>query len=307
MALFSRRNDKPHDRYTYVVSEKVRSRIFHTLAQHRGDYMGGGRYNFTGLLEEVGQKLLTHRGGLLSSQARHSNLGEAVADHFFVSSDEEAMDFVQLCFETETMGGNTPDAHTLVKAVNRVLEEEGVGYELTTPSMIDTGEPAQMFGRQTGRNYFRIEYARVIKKNELTVHQQVVKPALEALRDPRLATANGELLNAFDKVRKGDYADAITSCGSAFESVLKTICDIKGWAYDPKDTCSKLVGVCRQNGLFFPLYAPMFEAVGTVRNNLGDAHGRGPKPVHVATRDHAEHMIAMTSAHIDFLVRQAAI
>jgi hypothetical protein len=67
----------------------------------------------------------------------------------------------------------------------------------------------------------------------MTVHEKVVQPALEALRDPLLATANCELLDAFEKVRKGNYPDAITSCGAAFESVLKTICKAKGWPYDP--------------------------------------------------------------------------
>jgi hypothetical protein len=115
-------------------------------------------------------------------------------------------------------------------------------------------------------------------------------------------------MDAFEKIRKGDYPDAITSCGAAFESVLKTICDAKGWIYDrDKDTSAKLVGICRDNGLFLPFYAPIFEGVGTVRNKLGDAHGKGPRPVQSATREHAEHMIALTCTHIDFLVRQAGL
>jgi hypothetical protein len=190
--------------------------------------------------------------------------------------------------------------------INRIFEEEGVGYELTPPKVVDTGKCAYLFGRPTHTNYLRTEHPRILKKGQRTLYEKVVQPALEVLRDSRLTTANSELLNAFDEVRNGDYADAITSCGAAFESVLKTICDLKSWSYDPDtDTCAKLIGICRKEGLFLPFYTSIFEGVGTVRNKLGDAHGKGPKPAYVAAREHAEHMIAMTCSHIEFLVRQA--
>jgi hypothetical protein len=258
------------------------------------------------MLQEVGQQLLAKRGGLRApayEAARRSD--HPVIEHFFSCPDEEVLDFIELCFRTQTIFRDNEGAKNLVVALNQIFEEEGIGYELTPTAIIDTGRPGMLFGRPAGRE-IRVEYPKVIKKDERTVHEKAVKPALDALRDPRLATANSELLDAFEKVRKGNYADAITSCGAAFESVLKTICDIKGWAYDPnKDTCAKLVGICRDQGLFFPFYAPILEGVGTVRNKLGDAHGKGPTPAHTATREHAEHMIAITCAHIDFLVRQA--
>lgn len=215
------------------------------------------------------------------------------------------MDFVQLCFSAECMGGDSYDSRALVGAINRIFEEEGLGYELTPPATIDTGEMVPVFGPSTLAKLRRTEFPRIIRKDECNVHEKAVKPALEIMRDPRLATANSELLDAFEKVRKGDYPAAITSCGKAFESVLKTICSVKSWAYNPdKDTCAKLVGICKDNGLFFPFYAPIFEGVGTVRNKLG-AHGAGPTPSYVAAREHAEHMIAITCSHIDFLIRQA--
>lgn len=147
-----------------------------------------------------------------------------------------------------------------------------------------------------------------MKKNKQFSHETTIRPCLEFLADPRFHTANAEMLKAHDDYRKGDYADAITSCGSAFESVLKTICDHHSWAYDPdKDTCSKLVGICRDNGLFPPFYAPIFEATGTIRNKLGDAHGRGPTPIYAIRKEHVDHMIQITSAHILLLVELAKL
>jgi hypothetical protein len=306
MKLFSQRQSEPPDRYTYAIPEKVRSRILHNLQQHGAGWIGGD--HFQDILEEVRQKLLAKHGTLqsLGHETVRRRVHPAI-DHFSVCSDEEVLDFLQLCFETQTLHGDMEGSQRLVTIFNQIFEEEGIGYELTPLSVVDLGA-GKLLGRSSpGMRSIRIEYPKVIKKDERTVHETAVKPALAALRDSRLATANSELLDAFEKVRKGDYPSAITSCGKAFESVLKTICTAKGWTYDPdKDTCAKLVGICRDKGLFFPFYAPIFEGVGTVRNKLG-AHGGGPKPAHVATREHAEHMIAMTCAHIDFLVRQAAL
>jgi hypothetical protein len=306
MKLFSERRAEPPDRYTYAIPEKVRSRMLHTLQQHGAGWLGGN--HFKNMLAEVGQRLLAKRGGLHSfgyEAARMSD--DPVINHFFFASDDEVLDFIELCFQTQTIDGDPEGSDRLVAAFNQIFEEEGIGYELTRRAMVDIG-PGTLFGRSSpGLRSIRIEYPKIIKKDERTVHEKAVKPALEALRDPRMATANGELLDAFEKVRKGDYPAAITSCGKSFESVLKTICAVKGWAYDPdKDTCAKLVGICRDQGLFFPFYGPILEGVGTVRNKLG-AHGGGPKPAHVAAREHAEHMIAVTCAHIDFLVRQAGL
>lgn len=306
MSLFSRRQSEPPDRYTYVMHEKARSRMLHTLQQHQSGWMSGGRYNFNLLLNEVGQKLLAQTGTMRSSMyeaARKSD--HPVINYFLFCSNEEALDFIEICFQSNTMGGDSQDSRALVNLFNKIFEEEGIGYELTPPSTVDVG-PGSLFGRTSpGMRSIRYEFPKIIKKDERTVHDKAVKPALEALRDPQMATANSEMLDAFEKVRNGDYDSAITSCGKAFESVLKTICSVKGWTYDPdKDACAKLVSICRDNGLFFGFYAPIFESVGTVRNKLG-AHGGGPKPAHTASREVAEHMIAMTCAHIEFLVRQA--
>jgi hypothetical protein len=258
---------------------------------------------------EVQRRLLSGKGGL---QRCPPNVAHTIPDpviaHFLYCSDEEALDVIELCFRTDPMGGDSTDSHTLVAALNSIFEEEGLGYELTQPTTVDTGEKAYLFGQETGSNAVRTEFPRIIRKDECTIHEKAVKPALEALRDPRLATANTELLNAFQKIREGDYADAITSCAAAFESVLKTICDVKGWGYDPdKDTCSTLIEICRKQGLFSPYYTETFKGVGTIRNKVGDAHGKGPKPAYAAERAHAEHMIAITCAHIHFLGCRAGL
>jgi len=302
MRLFSKRNDPKPDRYKYALEEKVRLRIFHTLRQHEASI---GYFDFDRMLEDVGEQLLARRGSM-HRLAGSQHMQSPALEHFFICSDEEAIDFLTCCFRTREIGMGD-QGRRAVEVINRIFEEEGIGYEFTLPQMIDLG-PATMFGRPSNGRSIRIEHPHAIRKDEAIVHENAVKPALTALADSRFATANQEMLKAFEEVQRGDYADAITSCGSAFESVLKTICDSKGWAYDPqRHTCSDLVEICRANNLFWPFYTQTFTGVGSIRNKLGDAHGQGPRPQFTATRAHAEHMISATCSHIVLLVGLAGI
>lgn len=306
MGLFSQRQAKPVERFDYAVPERTRLRILHTLRQMDGGFMPRGMFRIGRLLMEVGDLVLA-KSGVLKGNV-YLQVNEAtIATHFGACTDDEALDFIELCFQTNEMCGENPQSTMAVAAINQIFEEEGIGYELTQFSQRDTGRPAELFGRYTGGNFIQTVFPQIVKKDERTVHELAVKPALHALHDIRFATANSELLNAFAKVRSGDYADAITSCGAAFESVLKTICDAKGWPYAAAKGCADLVEICRSSGLFFPFYVTALVGVGTIRNKLGDAHGKGPAPEYVAAREHAEHMISLTCSHITFVVRQAGL
>jgi Domain of unknown function (DUF7014)/Abortive infection C-terminus len=148
------------------------------------------------------------------------------------------------------------------------------------------------------------EVPQALKKSDEYGHQAIVRPRLDALAGPAFKTANDEMLKAHATYRNGDYPAAITYCGSAFESVLKTICDLKAVAYDPnKDTCGRLVEKGQAGGLFPSFYTEIFKAAGTLRNQLSSSHGRGPKATLTVTKEQADHMIQMTSAHITFLVK----
>jgi methionyl-tRNA synthetase len=95
------------------------------------------------------------------------------------------------------------------------------------------------------------------RKADDLLHRDVVLPCLEALTRPGLETARAEMLKAHEAYRRGEYADAITDAGAAFESVMKTICEKKNWPYNTdKDTCKSLVDICQTNGLFASLLQP---------------------------------------------------
>ena len=298
---FSRRETDLPDKYRYDLPEKVRKRILHTLDQAVGG--AGHRISFTQVVDEVRSKLLRQYGGLKSRPVSGMSVRSNPAiEHFLCCGDEMALDFIEFCFQVQPY----PLREKGVEAVNGILQEEHIGYELTPFREVETDEIAHIYGTPTGGKVIRFEFPRFIRIDGQFVHQAIVRPCLDALTNPLLKTAEDEMLKAHGEYSRGHFADAITSCGSAFESVLKTVCDRHGWPFDrDKDTCSKLVGICKEEGLFPPFYAPIFEATGTIRNKLGDAHGRGPTPLYSVTKEHADHMIQVTSAHITLIVKLA--
>lgn len=300
--IFSKRNSQRPDTYRYDIPQDVRLRVLHTFRQIAEAIPSHS--SLPSILQEVGEKLLQQYGRLDASMYRAASSGDPIVDHFLLCNEEKALDFIELCFQAWSYRGGNDG----VVAINKVFQEESIGYELTPMREIVTGEDARLFGRRTGGKLIKYEYPHVIKKEDQFVHQEIVRPCLEVLSNPIFQTANSEMLKSYEDYRKAKYADAITSCGSAFESVLKTICSHHKWAYDPdKDTCSKLVAICKDNGLFPPFYAPIFEATGTIRNKLGDAHGRGPAPMYTVGKEHVEHLIHTTAAHILLLVTLAKL
>jgi AbiJ-like protein/uncharacterized protein DUF7014 len=294
MELFSKRNATVKDTYDYEIPLRVRHRIFHTIA---ACLQRNYQTNQQAVFEEFARRLLREYGFLSGSGHSAASPREAALQHFELCPDEQFMDFLQVCFETPYHCGGP----ATVNEINHVLEEENIGYELTEFRQSEP-EPSGPYG---GGGYHVIPPI-VIKKSEKILHKDVVQPCLHRLTNTKFKTASDELLKAFSEYRKGDYSDAVTDAGAAFETVLKTICTLKRWTYDKdKATCAALVEVCRDKGLFFPFYTEIFKNVGTIRNKIGDAHGKGPQPEYPATKELAEHMLYVGCTNINLLLALA--
>jgi hypothetical protein len=100
----------------------------------------------------------------------------------------------------------------------------------------------------------------------------------------------------------GNYDESITKTCAAFESYLKTVCAKGRIPHDPnRDTCSKLVKHLINAELLPSWYTTCLESVGTIRNKIGSAHGRGPAPLDPAGRHHAEHIFNLVCSHIQLI------
>lgn len=302
--LFTQRQSEPPEDLRHDIPNEVRLRFLYALQQVTGEHFGE-------VLHGLKERLLLAYGGLSAPgyvAARQSD--DPVIEHFLSCDDQQAVDFIEACFQTHGFWRSCTypsQENRLVEMANEVFLENGIGYELTPYRTRTTDEDAAVIpGTPVSGKRVETDYPEAIVKTSQYEHEQIVKPALEMLSDPRFQVANTEMLKAHADYRHGKLTDAITSCGAAFESVLKTICDAKGWSYNAeKDTLSALVRTCKDNSLFHGFYSPIFEATGTVRNKLGDAHGRGPKPLYDVEPSHVEHLIQITSAHILLVVKLA--
>ena len=107
----------------------------------------------------------------------------------------------------------------------------------------------------------------------------------------------------------GHHADS-PRCGGIQENPgqIRTICDKKGWTYNPdKDVCKALISTCQKNGLFPGFYDQILLTTAIVRNKLSSSHGRGPEPLYQVNKENAEHIIYITTAHIVLLIKFAGI
>jgi len=306
---FSKRNAPAPSQFRYDFPERARRRVLVSLQQRSGygvDYL-----DFETLLVELGNLIAAAHGSLFNSGYEAARVSDnPVINHFGLCNDRMALEWVELVFEC--FHYNLGDGWR--QTVNEIFKQEAMGYELTPYSERTVKGPdgpadlPRIRWPQGCGEWIERQYPQIIKKDEQYMHAEVVEPCLNLLSDPKFKTANEEMLKAHKEYRDGNYADAITDCGAAFETVMKTICEAKRWPYEKgKATCKELVDVCREKGLFPGFYSPFFVDAGTIRNKLGDAHGRGPTPEFTATKEHFEHMVQITSANILFLARLAGI
>ena len=154
----------------------------------------------------------------------------------------------------------TPD--DAIAELNERFHEHGIGYEF-------------MGGE-------------LVRKDSQFIHTEAVRPALQLLCDDKFSGANEEFLRAHEHYRHDRHKEAIQEALKAFESTLKTICDLHGWNYKSTDTAKRLIAVVIDNGLLpsflstqLPALATVLESgLPTVRNKLA-GHGQGAAPTEV--------------------------
>jgi len=158
--------------------------------------------------------------------------------------------------------GSKSDREGYIEELNHRFRENGVGYQ------------------------FDPDARKLIPFTDTVTHQELVRPTLKLLAAPGYQSANTEYMDAFDDYKKSDFDDCLTKCCSCFESVMKIICDKKGWPYNHNDTAQQLLQtVIRETGMPAFFTQPLL-LIATTRNRLSSSHGAGtqqrPVPEHYA-------------------------
>lgn len=196
---------------------------------------------------------------------------------------EKAIDAIEISFlHMESLYKHAPsEIEGYIEELNYRFREHGVGYQFTN--------------------------GKIIRIDSHLIHSEVVKPALALLNQKHYAGAQEEFLKAHEHYRKGNAKEALSECLKAFESVMKAICDKRGWQYDSSATARPLIQACFDNGLIPPFWESHYSSlrsllesgVPTGRNKLS-GHGQGTTPTTVP--DHlVAYMLHMTASAIVFL------
>ncbi|MBA7714301.1 hypothetical protein ES703_123319 [subsurface metagenome] len=180
-----------------------------------------------------------HGRAQVSESRKHSTSRPEDAIRFLMTcSGPEFLDFLEYIFRVDCFFRvGLPEAQ-VIEELNELLRQDDLPYHITdfvkeTLRERDTGHP---FAGREMTVVKTIAYPKVIMRDSEVLHTQAIAPALELLRRPHFKSVNDEYLAALEDYLKGDFADCLMKCGSAFESVLKVLCSRKGWAFRHTDT-----------------------------------------------------------------------
>ena len=156
------------------------------------------------------------------------------------SSSEDLLDFIDYTFN-------------IFDTVLRDVKPR-YSYENNFNSNIDKAIQELNYRFKQHRLGYEFVNGELIRVDNTVIHHNVIKPALRLLYDENFIGAEEEIRKAFEYRRKSDNKNAILEAGKAFESTMKTICDLKGYTYDKaKDTAQKLIMILESNH-FYPAY-----------------------------------------------------
>ena len=140
---------------------------------------------------------------------------------------------MEYCLQFIVQHESVDDVLSLIELALKLIDELSfIVLSLGTPHTPD--EAIEELNRRFLEHGIGYQYqgGQIIAVNSQYLHSEVVEPAISLLHDANFSGALEEFMAAHEHYRKGDYKEAIANAGNAFESVMKTICDKHGWAYD---------------------------------------------------------------------------
>lgn len=289
--VFSRRDDVAKGSKSKPLSKEFRNRVVMLLQDHLQD-------SFVHFLEQLHRPVVYLHGRLqLSRTEACSHPADDLIQFLFSCEDEHFLDVIELTFQSNLPGISWPD-NPLILSINDFFRVDDLPYYLTGYSV---EEYKTSFHGISTTGVRIAEFPRIICMDSELVHQKAIEPALHLLNSTEFQHANAEFLKALEDHRKGDFRDCLTKCGSAFESVMKVLCDKNSIPYKQTDTASGLLRALLANGQLDSYWEQPLILIATLRNRLSSSHGAGsqPKvvPEHVAT-----YSVNATASAILFLI-----
>ena len=287
MKIFSKRT-KPIPTLTKTFSPKFLKRLVHFLY----DFGREVDYSKECIAEVWGSdaiRIMESKGCDLPPISGDDHK-QRVSSFFDIASTKQMVDFLEALFRSEWHRGNHKGKSSY-EELNIIFREEGIAWQISPPHMT---YPATM------NPYPNSE-----------ILDNVVNPVLAILTKPEWVAVDAEVRGAIKDFKKGDYKNTIAGGRRALESTLKTICNRKGWSYNPKGGLAKLLTVVIDKGLFpDPVagtsncyHGAMLNTTGTIGNNVG-AHGQSQ--IVTITQAQANHLM-VTLCNIQLAIENSGL
>lgn len=299
--VFSNRSSE-EENVKHEIPDTTRNRVLlwcnEVLSGERQGSFGNGDYRqpfweeiHRFLQYRLGRPQLVNGSGSIESDAR---------SYVISSPAEEFLDFIEDIFKTKCLFHVGISYKDMVNDLNELLCVDNLPYHITYRITEEVEEDC-------GTAIYTRSHPKVIMKENDIVHSNVITPALLFLQQPHFRHANKEFLKALEDYRKNNFGDCLTKSGSAFESVLKVICDQNSWPYDnDRDTASTLVKTVISKTKLAPYFETTFMIVATLRNRLSSSHGSGVAEKHVSPHI-AQYALNITASAIILLVEETKV
>ena len=275
-----------------------------TFPERGFGYMFGGSADAIFWLEMHEKLSYIHGRARLAKIKTNSRSEDAVA-FLRDCNDDHFLDFIELIFKWQRLWDFNINPPDFLKNINKFLEVDDLPYYLTEFVFSRPESPKSELppGVAIFPSFGQVmAYPQIIRRENEVIHQTVIEPTITLLNRPAFASANKEFLEALADYRQGDYGDCVAKCGSAFESVMKIVCEQKGWT-SQRDAGKLLNTILSKTDLPNFLKQPLLQ-VATIRNELGSAHGAGTQPRKVS-QHLAQYAINSTASAVLLLVEEA--
>lgn len=296
--VFSRR-PKPVHAAAAEVTPSFRNRVL-LLCRDTFSQGQAGSY-LPEFWREIHQKLqYLHGSPVLAPRNGGRDVFEDVLGFLQTCKSEHFLDFVEYIFQVDTFWRFSQYAPDLVRDINAFFGQDELPYFLTDYVEVQETDSSGPYLRTSTRV---AAHPKVILREQQLLHETSIQPTLTLLTDPAFASANTEFLEALEDYRRRDYGDCLTKCGSAFESVLKVICQRRGWPYAQTDTAARLLNTVLSKTTLDSFFEQPLILVATIRNRLSKSHGAGAMSKSVSPQI-ARFAINATAAAILLLVEE---
>jgi hypothetical protein len=179
-------------------------------------------------------------------------------------------------------GGVNYDAEAALQAIPAPWFLNAVEYSLKRAryNLVDGVNEINRVCNKVGASYRFSFTGEAAWHGDAGIHDAVIRPALDALGDTRLAGCASEFNAALAHLRGGtakDLEDAIEESGKSVESAMKVLLDERGVTRTGKEAAYALFGLLVGGGVCPAEAENAVLGVAKIRNNMG-AHGTGASP-----------------------------